>query len=223
MPKYFDTDNCRPCIIFHTAVWCKLHTLVQNTNTECAISGFVNKIDNNYIIYDVSVYPQIVKAAEVVIDEDLYAPWLLQFSDEKIATMRFQMHSHVRMATSPSATDTATWLELAKTAKDFFIFMILNKSGDFSLCLYDCEKRLIFEKGDLDIDYMLHEGITTNEWYDEKCAQMLKEPVALVPIKTIKPPKNKDKDKNKQNYSFTEDDELLPWNPERRYYGFSET
>lgn len=149
-----------PEIIFKPLAYLKMITIINETNSECAWHGFVTRDGNKYIINDIEVYPQIVSGATVDADEEKYPLWVIQHTDEQICSMRLQGHSHVNMGTSPSGTDLAFFDDLTKQVRDYYIFIIQNKKGEFNLRLVNKEQGYILEG----LDYTI-EGI--DDWYNQ--------------------------------------------------------
>lgn len=153
-----------------------MRKIIAEVDKECAWHGCVTREDNTYRIEDIEIYPQTVTGATVEADEVKYPLWIIQHTDEQINTMRFQGHSHVNMAVSPSGTDLAFYDDLTKQVKDYYIFIIQNKKGEYNLRLVDKENNLLYEDLTYEIDYGVN-GL--DAWY--------KEASKLIENKTYKP------------------------------------
>lgn len=179
----------KPIIYFSSDAWIKMNTLVQSSNLELAWQAtvekrkFKDKEDDDaffYYIDQVYVYPQEVTATFVATDEVKYSEWSLQLPDETFNKLRFQGHSHVNMAVSPSGTDMNTYQcfldQLSKD--DFYIFMILNKQGQFTILVYDFAQDIIFETKDCKVDVLTRTG-GLNKWTEQAHKQIEKKPVPV--------------------------------------------
>lgn len=177
----------KPIIYFSADAWIKMNTLVQSSNLELAWQAtvekrkFRDKEDSEaffYYIDQVYVYPQEVTATFVATDEVKYSEWSLQLPDETFNKLRFQGHSHVNMGVSPSGTDMNTYQcfldQLSKD--DFYIFMILNKQGQFTILVYDFAQDIIFETKDCKVDVLTRTG-GLNKWTEQAHKQIEKKPV----------------------------------------------
>lgn len=174
----------KPIIYFSADAWIKMNTLVQSSNLELAWQATVEKRkfkdredDDTFFYYidQVYVYPQEVTATFVAADEVKYSEWSLQLPDETFNKLRFQGHSHVNMGVSPSGTDMNTYQcfldQLSKD--DFYIFMILNKQGQFTVLVYDFAQDIIFETKDCKIDVLTRTGGLT-KWREQAQKQIEK-------------------------------------------------
>lgn len=146
-------DVDRPTLYIESEAFLKMQLYVQQTSTEIAWHGTVTKTDKDYIIHDVFLYPQKIAAATVQTDQDKYNAWTEELDDETFNSMRFQGHSHVNMGVSPSGVDTSYYNDMLQvlSKNDFYIFMILNKSGDMHLLIYDLAKNIVYNKNDIDV------------------------------------------------------------------------
>lgn len=131
----------------------KMMLYVRDTSTEIAWHGTVqrDKEKNYFYISDVFLYPQQLSAATVQTDQEKYNEWIMSLDDDTHNSMRFQGHSHVNFAASPSGTDLAFYDDMLQVLpeNDFYIFMILNKRGEMTLLIYDLETNTIYETEDI--------------------------------------------------------------------------
>lgn len=131
----------------------KMMLYVRDTSTEIAWHGTVqrDKEKNYFYISNVFLYPQQLSAATVQTDQEKYNEWIMGLDDDTHNSMRFQGHSHVNFAASPSGTDLAFYDDMLQVLpeNDFYIFMILNKRGEMTLLIYDLETNLIYENDDI--------------------------------------------------------------------------
>lgn len=144
-------------VIISANAYVKIKTLVNNCSGEVGWNGTVEKIaDKTYLIKDILVYPQIVSSATVTCDELETGIWLSKLPDDIFNNLRFQAHSHVNMATSPSGTDRTMFEKYFSTidADDdnpFYIFMIFNKKDEYYVEIVDVKEGLVYHKNDIQV------------------------------------------------------------------------
>lgn len=148
-------DIIRPTVFISAEAYLKMMLYVRDSHLEIAWHGTVlrNKEANQYFIKDVFLYPQKVTGATVDTDQEEYNNWLINLDDDTANELRFQGHSHVNMGTYPSGVDTSYYNKILQTLThdDYYIFMIMNKSGDMTMMIYDLDKNLIYDTIDIDI------------------------------------------------------------------------
>lgn len=149
-------DISRPTIYISATAYLKMMLYVRDTDVEIAWHGTVerNQEQNWYHIKDVFLYPQIIRATTVDTDQEKYQEWLQNIEDDDVFNnIRFQGHSHVNMGTFPSGTDLNMYNNFLQVLpnNDYYIFMIMNKTGSITCFIYDLAKNLIYETADIDI------------------------------------------------------------------------
>lgn len=149
-------DAQKPTVFISTTAYLKMMLYVRDTDVEIAWHGTVerNQEQNWYLIKDVFLYPQVISAVTVNTDQEEYQNWLQNIEDDNVFnSIRFQGHSHVNMSTRPSGTDISMYNDFLQVLpkNDFYIFMILNKRGEFTLMIYDLAKNLIYEDNDINV------------------------------------------------------------------------
>lgn len=154
-----EQEERRANIMFDPIAWLKMRNIVSMQSEECAWHGTVERNGLNFRITDVFMYPQKVASTTVESTDD-YDQWIINLDADIINTMRFQGHSHVNMAASPSGVDTNNWDDWLQGLgdDDFYIFTIQNKKGEAYWILYDLASNTIFEKDDIDV------GIECPDW-----------------------------------------------------------
>lgn len=152
----FKFDNKKkPIIKFSEKARLIIKELVKQCSKEIAWNGLVNydKDTNTYEVYDILIFPQIVTGTSVDVDETKYAMWLASLTNEQLEHMRFHGHSHVHMAVRPSGVDTGYQKEMLNMQiKDYYIFMIFNKSENMYACIYDVAGNAFYEDDDIIIE-----------------------------------------------------------------------
>ena len=147
-----DDNNKKAEVHFSSEAYYKMYALVDECDKEIAWDGIVYRDEEDpsvFYVKDIIVYPQKVSGATVETDDEQYLNWLNSLDDETFNHRRFNGHSHVRMATSPSGVDTTYREQSVLNIKDFFIFGIFNKSKSFNFQIYDIENNVIYENGDI--------------------------------------------------------------------------
>lgn len=151
-----DEENIvRPTVYISAEAYLKMMLYVRDSALEIAWHGTVmrNRESNYYFIKDVFLYPQKVTGATVNTDQEEYNNWLIDLDDDTANELRFQGHSHVNMGVTPSGVDTTFYDHILQTLPkdDYYIFMIMNKSGDMTLMIYDLAANLIYDTEDIDV------------------------------------------------------------------------
>ena len=224
---------------FTAKAYTKMKMLVANTSEECAWKGYVTHPTKDlYLIKDIYVYPQKYRGLHVESDDEKYPMWCAKLAHENPDVynhLRFQGHSHVNASVSPSSTDLDYYKETISEIEenDFYIFMILNKSGDMWINVFDKKKNIRYEKTDIEV-YIYEKDTNFNKWTEEQIKENLTEirysngyanghpispnSMSLAEAYEYSRDKNK-KDKNKRNKKnnnisfFDEMDKRDPLNP----------
>lgn len=133
------TDIETPTISFTPLAFAKMMMLVEVNDKEVGWHGTVERQNNNFVITDIFVYPQVVTRTTVEPSQEEYNEWQTELPDDIHNSLRFHGHSHVNMGTSASSVDAKFQEDIVKMIDntDFYIFMIINKKGDFNIYLYD--------------------------------------------------------------------------------------
>lgn len=156
-----NTNIIRPKIYISSAAYIKMMLYVRDTATEIAWHGIVERYPEKhaYYIKDVFLYPQKLASATVQTDQEKYNKWMEELDDETYNHLRFQGHSHVNFGVTPSGTDLKYYNDILSVLpkNDYYIFMILNKTGDTTFLICDLEKNLIYNTDDIDV-FILTQG-----------------------------------------------------------------
>lgn len=179
--KVFSGGDKKAIVYFTAAAWAKMALLIKEFDKEIAWHGVAHRmgeveeelpLDTNareYVITDIVVYPQTVTAASVEMNTEKYAEWLMKNADdERFNHLFMQGHSHVNMATTPSSVDLNHQEEILGMMgeKDFYIFMIWNKSFSSNVKVYDMEENTLYETGDVTVK-LLDEDDSLEEFLKE--------------------------------------------------------
>ena len=156
--KTFSFDDRKAVVYFTGEAWAKMSMLIKEFDKEVAWHGVAHRADNaeedGYVISDIVVYPQEVSGSTVEMDTEKYAEWLMDnVEDERFNNLHMQGHSHVNMGVTPSSVDLNHQEEILNMLgdDDFYIFMIWNKSFTSNVKVYDLQKNVLFENGDVTV------------------------------------------------------------------------
>ena len=148
-------DIAKTTLYIYERAFTKMAMYVMDNRTEIGWHGLARKLENNegYAITDTLLYPQVITATTVNTDQKKYQDWLNAQPDEIFNQIKMQGHSHVSMSVSPSTVDETLYNTILQTLQenDFYIFMIVNKSLEMHVLIYDLAKNLVYETADIDI------------------------------------------------------------------------
>ena len=141
----------KKAVYFTPTAYIKMMSLLYHYTSEVGWYGTAERMDDNYLVKDIYVYPQIVDGATVDTDQEKFEKWLDGLDEEVFNQLRFNGHSHVRMGTTPSSVDMEGRRSDLKMLRkdDFQIFMILNQEGDWTIDIYDRKDQKIYETEDI--------------------------------------------------------------------------
>jgi len=142
-------------LIFTQQAYLRMKSLVDFFDTEVGWYGLVERLDQKtFRIYDVRVCKQYVSGAKVDTEDADTLEFFNSLSDDEAEHMHFQAHSHVRMDTFPSGTDSQNQADVIKNMgkKGFYIFQIWNKQGSINSFVYDLDNNMFYDKNDIDVD-----------------------------------------------------------------------
>lgn len=180
-------DQHRPQILFDYEAYHKMRQLVQQCPKEIGWHGTVHRDGLTFTITDILVFPQVVTAATVNPDDELYTLWAMEQPEEIFNHMRFHGHSHVNMGCTPSAVDTTYQEALIQNVKDFYIVGIFNKRDEFNIWIYDVENNICYDKTDIDFLTPTENGAV---WAKTMIAEYVTEPakpLRVPPVTSIAP------------------------------------
>ena len=163
LTKNFECKDRKAVVYFEPIAWDKMRALIDGFDKEVAWHGLARRGEDEtrdeYIIYDILVYPQTVTGATVNTDQEKYSMWLMEQPDDVFNYIRMQGHSHVNMHTSPSGVDLTHQEKILEQLgdEDFYIFMIWNKRGEKNVKIYDLKKNILFENLDVQVSVIRDE------------------------------------------------------------------
>ena len=168
--RQLDSVKDRKATVYLTPqAFAKMWALISNFNKEVAWHGLARRMEDEtkdeYLIYDILVYPQEVTGTTVNTDQMEYQNWLLGLPNEVFNNVRFQGHSHVDMAVNPSGTDLDHQRRLLDQLgpEDFYIFQIWNKRSACHTKIYDMKKNIFFDNADCTVR-MFGDGVNFEEF-----------------------------------------------------------
>ena len=159
----------KPTVFVSTVAYIKMTTLINSSDKELAWYGVATRVNKNYFIADILVYPQTVTSATVDADEEKCAKWFMELPDEVSNNLKFQGHSHVGMSATPSGRDTNNWQQFVNLLKpnEIYIFCIGNKRNEFYWNIYDKSINVFFENRDITMVVVDDKGNSLSEWAKE--------------------------------------------------------
>lgn len=175
-------DKEKVQVVFTNDVYKKMLALVNEASKEIGWYGSVRREnEKRFVIYDIYLPPQKVTGTTVETDDEEYAIWSAELTDEQFANMKFFGHSHVYMGVTPSGVDTTFQENILQNTDDFYIFGIFNKSKAWWLNVYDVKNNVLYEKED--IEY-LYQGDDAEDWAKAQIKKNVKEQTYVTPANT---------------------------------------
>lgn len=178
-----EKELVEPKVYITSDAYIKMRMLVDEMSTEVGWYGTVERMPalNSYIITDILVYPQEVTGATCNQNEEKMYEFELDLTTDQVNSKRFQGHSHVNMATSPSGVDETFYQDLLTQVEDYFIITITNKRNEYTTRFYDIANNVLYTE--VPIEVIDSQGLSITEWYEENEKQITK------PISKIKTPR----------------------------------
>lgn len=160
--KSFTYKNSKAVVRITHQAYRKIIALVTEFSDEVAWHGTVTRSsENEFIIDDILVYPQVVTGCTVNTDQVEYSKWLYSVDDEVFNKIRMQGHSHVNMGVSPSGIDDNHRQQILEQLEPdmFYIFMIWNKSLAIHTLIYDMQRNVLYENKDVEIKLTVNDEV----------------------------------------------------------------
>lgn len=138
----------------------KMWYLVHKFDTEVGWHGFAERLfvgstktTLGFCINDIVIYPQMATGATITTDQDEYEDWLSEMPDDKFCKIRSHGHSHVNMSTEPSFVDEKHQDAIVSDLcdDDFYIFIIMNKRGEFFIRIFDLAEDTVYENENISL------------------------------------------------------------------------
>lgn len=185
-PNLVNAD--RASVYYTSDAWLKMASLVEAYDSEIGWNALVKRLsETEFLIYDVTVYPQTVTGATV--EEDDGCEYLESFTDEELDDLWYNGHSHVRMDVTPSGVDLNFRKKIVSSMKSgFYIFQILNKPGKIHTEIYDLDNNVLYENGDIDTDVLDYDGRSIKNFTHNTKKIVRDRSVRQQPVNPPKPP-----------------------------------
>ena len=191
-----------PIFRVDSIAYSKMLLYVMNNKDEVAWHGLVSRgagdMDHVFTLEEVFLFPQKVTGASVTVDDYEYSAWFMNGignDPERLKRFRFHGHSHPNFSVFPSGTDREYREDMTENRKensdDFFIFLIMNKYGNYSLELYDFKDMMKYETEEIEFVVMASgkpansfvltdvlDDITSNVVNEGNCKTCLRHPVS---------------------------------------------
>lgn len=202
-------------VVFTPVAWLKTIELVDEFSSEVAWHYLAKRDEEDprkFILYDVIVYPQTVTSATVEMDEAAYLTWQMKIDDEDFNHIRGQGHSHVHMAVSPSGTDMDHQEKIVSqlnmdSANPFYVFIIINKKRSVHFNVYDVERNIVYEDGDVKY-YIYDDNTDIIGFLSDSKLMVQKPPVKKVSATKVVAPKNTSQ---KRSRAFVDEKAWQEW------------
>lgn len=162
---YFATKEAqipKARILYTPMAYVKMLKLIQEFASEIAWHGLVirGEDEGDFIVYDILTHEQTVTGSTVTTEDEQYARFMENLTDEQAENMFMQAHSHVNMSTTPSAVDIAHQTKIVslmstRKVKKFQIFQIWNKQLKCTSMIYDFANNIYYEDQDIIVDVLL--------------------------------------------------------------------
>lgn len=152
-------EQTKPVITFTPTAYAQMKELVSHFSSEVAWHGVVHREGTHFTVSRIIVYPQLVTSGTVESDDENYSKFLDTLPDDVYNHIRLQGHSHVNMGVSPSGTDLDFYDQLMEHIPDFYITLIINKSGAVWVELYDIPMNVVYETTDLILEKPVNDFI----------------------------------------------------------------
>lgn len=177
--KLIGVQNEKREVLFYPKAMEKMRKMVNECAKEIAWHGVVERIEDAYHVKDILFYPQKITAVTVTTDDEKYAKWVMEQPDEIFEKIRLQGHSHVNMGVTPSSVDLAYYEQILNhlNEDDFYIFMIMNKKGQYSFWIHEIFNNIIFEPQDIETGVLLDSETSSDEWYQENFEEYIEDTV----------------------------------------------
>lgn len=165
----FDTkadSKQRATLSITPEAFAKMALILATNDKEVAWHGVTERVsETEFVIRDVLIYPQTVSSVTVDTDDEEYAKWLIQIGEDNFNNLHAQMHSHVNMSVSPSGVDMGHREKIVSQLghEDYYIFMIWNKSMNWSAAIYDMASNIMYETSDIDVVVEFENGMTAGD------------------------------------------------------------
>ena len=154
-------QNGKASVLYTPAAYVKMLKLLEAFTSEVAWHGLVKRTaDDEFVVYDIISYPQVVTNVTVDTDQDEYTDFLTGLPMDQAQHMHMQAHSHVNMGVNPSGVDKQNQADIigSMRRKGFYIFQIWNKRLECHSTIYDFDQNILYENADVTVDIVDDDG-----------------------------------------------------------------
>lgn len=142
------TNNIiKPKLIYSEKAFIKIMNYMKTDHAKLKEFGFLGltvKENNDYIVEDFIIPPQVTASTYWETDDEKYTEWLNEIPIKDRKKLRLHGHSHVNMATNPSGTDINMLQQLIDNVSDYYIQLIINHRLQNFVKVYDKEKNVTY-------------------------------------------------------------------------------
>lgn len=183
---YEAKSHPKATITYTAEAFAKTVALLSKFDSEVAWHALIRRSEfpDEYLIYDVIVYPQEVTGATVNTDDAGYAQFMIDLTDEQAEFMHAQCHSHVNMGTSPSVVDKTHQEKVLQCMNNegFYVFQIWNKRLECTSFIYDFDHNIMYESKDIDLEIIDQEGNYLSDFIAD-AKHVVKTRTVVTPVK----------------------------------------
>lgn len=134
-------------VLIELEAYKKMHYIVDECDKEVGWLGVVDRQGDTFIIKDVFLFKQQTSSVTCEITPEGIADMVDEILQEPngaelIEKLLLWGHSHVNMATLPSAQDEAQLMSFEENGNDWFLGLICNKKGSFNFTYIDYIKQI---------------------------------------------------------------------------------
>lgn len=215
LTKTYNLKDVGVQVVIQPEVFVRMMKLVHHFTTEVGWHMEVrrdNADDSLFYVENIHIYPQIVTGIRVDTDQRDYENWLMSLDDEVFHSLRGHGHSHVNMSVQPSAKDDEHRQSILEKCdgEDFYLFMILNKSQEVHVLLYDLKTNILYEHQDIELT-VGNISFSDLAEFSSAAEKLVKTPEVKVSAK---------KNKKNQNQASQRDKDYEDWGQVEDGYGY---
>ena len=134
----------------------KMLLMVMIPRGEIAWHAEIERVSGTvYKVSEVHLFKQFASSTYVCVNPTEYAIWLSSQPKKVLKKLNSHWHSHVEKGTTPSEIDFKSrwrqYSQLMSAGTGFYLYAIMNKSGDIDIMLYDADAHCAYTREDCDI------------------------------------------------------------------------
>lgn len=187
--KIDKTKDIIPKIYIDINTLSKIQKIIELSPLEVSWFSRVFKTDNNYHIQDAYIIEQVVNPAETEMTLEGLSAYMTDIISKHgidyYNSIRCWGHSHVNMSTNPSGQDVSQMKEF--NSQDFYIMLIANKHGEFTIRLYDFVNNTIWKNLPLHLESTVQDEKEIRRELEEKVKKRTPKPPMYYPYAICDP------------------------------------